>query len=198
MAGLINWQSYCQMDEQLDIWSIIRWYKAKIYVLVLLWNLPHDNKNYCTKRCVDISRCFKIQLCNWQRHCVLNTLRPRQNGRHFPDDIFKCIFLNENIWIPIENSLKIFPKGTIHNMPVLVWIMAWRRSGEKPLSDPMMISLLTHIYVAQPQWVNAVLAIKGSRIDCNLLHAKNHYCGLFHWANEERTINSFDWQLPVL
>ena len=25
--------------------------------------------------------------------CV-NTLRPRQDGRHFPDDIFKCIFLN--------------------------------------------------------------------------------------------------------
>ena len=25
----------------------------------------------------------------------LNTLRPRQNGRHFPDDIFKCIFVNK-------------------------------------------------------------------------------------------------------
>ena len=33
--------------------------------------------------------------------CV-NTLRPRQNGRHFPDDVFKCIFLNENVWIPID------------------------------------------------------------------------------------------------
>ena len=32
----------------------------------------------------------------------LNTLRPRQNGRHFPDDIFKCIFLNENVWISIK------------------------------------------------------------------------------------------------
>ena len=28
---------------------------------------------------------------------VFNTLRPRQDGRHFPDDIFKCIFLNENV-----------------------------------------------------------------------------------------------------
>ena len=26
---------------------------------------------------------------------VANTLRQKQNGRHFPDDIFKCIFLNE-------------------------------------------------------------------------------------------------------
>ena len=30
-------------------------------------------------------------------HSPLNTLRPRQNGRHFPDDIFKCIFLNQNV-----------------------------------------------------------------------------------------------------
>ena len=25
---------------------------------------------------------------------TVNTLRPRQNGRHFADNIFKCIFLN--------------------------------------------------------------------------------------------------------
>ena len=31
-----------------------------------------------------------------------NRLRPMQNGRHFPDDIFKCIFVNENIWILID------------------------------------------------------------------------------------------------
>ena len=36
---------------------------------------------------------------------MFNTLRPRQNGRHFADDIFKCIFLIENAWIPIKNSL---------------------------------------------------------------------------------------------
>ena len=28
----------------------------------------------------------------------LNTLRPRQNGCHFPNDIFKWIFLNKNVW----------------------------------------------------------------------------------------------------
>ena len=27
-------------------------------------------------------------------YITLNTLRPRQNGRHFADDVFKCIFLN--------------------------------------------------------------------------------------------------------
>ena len=49
----------------------------------------------------------------------LNTLRPRQNGRHFADDILKCIFLNGNVWIPIEISLKFVPKGPIDNIPAL-------------------------------------------------------------------------------
>ena len=86
----------------------------------------------------------------------VNTLRPRQNGRHFPDDIFKCIFLNENEWILIKISLKFVPKDQINNIPSLVSIMAWRRPGDKPLSEAMMASLLTHICVARPQWVKGV------------------------------------------
>ena len=84
----------------------------------------------------------------------VNTLRPRQNGRHFAEDIFKCIFMNENVWFPIKLSLKFVPKGLIKNIPELVQIMAWRRSGNKPLSEAMMVSLPTHIWVARPQWVN--------------------------------------------
>ena len=34
---------------------------------------------------------------NTEKSIAVNTLRPRQGRRHFPDDIFKCIFLNENI-----------------------------------------------------------------------------------------------------
>ena len=83
----------------------------------------------------------------------LNTLRPRKNGRHFADNIFTCIFLNENEWIFINILLNFFPKGQINNIPALVQIMAWRRPGDKPLSEPMMFSLLTHICITWPQWV---------------------------------------------
>ena len=83
----------------------------------------------------------------------LNTLRPRQNGRHFPDDIFKCIFLNENIWISIKIPLKFVPKGPINNIPALFRIMVWRRPGDKPLSETMTVTLVTHICVTRPQWV---------------------------------------------
>ena len=37
---------------------------------------------------------------------VLNTFMPRQDGRNFPDDIFKCIFLNENVPVSIKISVK--------------------------------------------------------------------------------------------
>ena len=95
-----------------------------------------------------------------------NRLRPRQNGRHFADDIFKRIFLNENVRILVKISLKFVPKGPINNIPALVQIIAWHRSGDKPLSEPMMFSLPTHICVTRPQWVNPVtsrgLFYKGS------------------------------------
>ena len=81
----------------------------------------------------------------------LNTLRPRQNGRHFPDDI--CIFLNENVWISNKISLKFVPKGPINNIPTLVQIMAWRWIGDKPLSKPMVVRLPAPICVTRPQWV---------------------------------------------
>ena len=85
----------------------------------------------------------------------VNTLGPRQNGRHFADDILKCIFMNENVWILITISLKFVPKGPINNIPSLVQVMAWRRAGDKPLSEPMMVSLPTHICVTRLQWVKA-------------------------------------------
>ena len=67
---------------------------------------------FVTVYITDITVIFKIV---W-----FNTLRPTQNGRYFPDDIFKCIFLKENVWIPIKISLKFVPKSPINNIPALV------------------------------------------------------------------------------
>ena len=49
-----------------------------------------------------------------------NTLRPKQYGHHFTDDIFGCIFMNEEFCILIKISLKFVPKGPINNIPALV------------------------------------------------------------------------------
>ena len=53
-------------------------------------------------------------------------------GRHSPDDIFKCISLNEIIWILIKMSLKFVPKVPTSSDPALFQIMASRRLGAKP------------------------------------------------------------------
>ena len=99
------------------------------------------------------SSCWWFEM-PWHSCDIINTLRPRQNGRHFADDTLKTIFLNENIRILIKISLKFVPDVPINNIPALVQIMAWHRPGDKPLSEPMMVCLLTHICVTMPQWVN--------------------------------------------
>ena len=99
----------------------------------------------------------------------LNTSRPRQNGRHFSDDIFKCIFLNENVWILILISMKFIPEGPINNIPELAQIMAWRRPGNKLLSEPMMVNLLMHICITRPQGIKQKPTWKIKSSICSLL-----------------------------
>ena len=94
--------------------------------------------------------------CMWP-DLTVNTLRPKQNGRQFADDTFKRISLNENVRISIKISLNFVPYGPINNILALVQIMAWRRAGDKPLSEPMLVRLPTHICVTRPQWVKSTL-----------------------------------------
>ena len=112
----------------------------------------------------------------------VNTFTPRQNGRHFADDVFKWIFVSGNVWISIKIWLKFAPKGPMYNISVLVQIMAWRRSGDRPLSEPMIVSLPTHIGVTRPQWYTSsllphyretLLCVSiGSNMACRLVGAK--------------------------
>ena len=59
------------------------------------------------------------------------------------------MFLNENLWISIKIPLKFVPKGPINNIPALVQVIAWRRPGDKQLSDPMMVKF-TDAYMRHP------------------------------------------------
>ena len=108
-----------------------------------LWNALHPS-----------SRTDNVHPC-WLTHWG----RRRQNDRHFADDTFKRIFLIENVRISIKISLKFVLKSPIDNIPALFQIMAWRRPGDKPLSEAMMLSLLTHICVARPPRVKTWLNI---------------------------------------
>ena len=158
--------TYCQ----LDLWNNIRWsmkqtqtfpFKImylKMWLMInwtlmnkLHWNLNKNTNIFFHENVFEYVVCELLVILFKPQY--VNTLRPRQNGRRFADDTFKCIFLNENVRISIKISLKFISKGPINNIPALVQIMAWRRAGDKPLSEPMMVRLTTHICVTRPQWV---------------------------------------------
>ena len=81
---------------------------------------------------------------------AVHSYPPGQNGRYSADDIFRCIFVNENFCILIKISLKYVPKGPIDNNPASVKIMAWCRIGGKPLSEPMLTWFIdAYIYIVK-------------------------------------------------
>ena len=111
--------------------------------LYILQGQYHDCWRPGTARSQGISNCgTDLLLLEYSSLSIrkINTLRLRQM-----DAIFQWIFLNENVWISIKISLNFVPMSTINNIPALVQIMAWCRPSNKPLSEPMMFSLLMHI-----------------------------------------------------
>ena len=100
-------------------------------------------------------RCLDM---DWRQY--IKTMRLSQDGRHFADNIFQCIFLNENVSILIKISLNFVPRGPVNNIPALVQIMAWCWPGDKPLSESVMVSLLMHVCIIRPQF-----KVKAAQID---------------------------------
>ena len=79
---------------------------------------------------------------------ILTPFRRRQFQMYFLERIYK---------FRIRLHWNLFPRVTltIFQYWLMVQIMAWRRSGDKPLSEPMMVILPTHICVTRPQWVRS-------------------------------------------
>ena len=82
-------------------------------------------------------------------------------------NIFQCFFLNENVWISLNISLKFIIKFRINNNPALVQKMASRRPGHNPLSDSVPVSLPTHICVTRSKWVKKILIFVWSSVYVN-------------------------------
>ena len=113
---------------------------------------------------------FELMVVSLLMHvCVtrpqwVNTLRSRQNGRHFADDIFKCIFFNENVSVAIKFSLKFVPNGPINNIPALA---PSRRQAIIRTNDGQFTDAYT-------RWVNSVLLYVRSEVfhDVSLMYDK--------------------------
>ena len=126
-------------------------------LMIPMWNW-HQVPRVCAAFSTEYHRVSRDR--HILHHCwfpmLLNTLRARQYGYRFPNDIFKCIFVNENVLILIEISLKFVPKVQINDIQALVQIMAGCPLGDMPLSGPVTVSSLMHICVTRPQWVHTI------------------------------------------
>ena len=120
--------------------SSLKSISSKIHVHVLIYHCSTVDNQYYTRPSL------------WRYHNII-TLRPRPRGRDKMAAILKWIFLNENVWISIQISLKFVPWGPLNNIPSMVQIMAWHRPGDKPLSEPIMASL-RDTYSASMCYVN--------------------------------------------
>ena len=107
---LENWYivkcRYNVVQFNMIFYAVQQWLRQNIRVFALKRHPMYNSQGCCIALCIDSME--------------LNTLRPRQNGCHFADNIFRCIFLNENVWILIIISLKCVPNGPINITPALV------------------------------------------------------------------------------
>ena len=99
--------------------------------------------SYLLHKTMNYHQDIAILAIDHQLHKEWLSFRRRQFQIHFSE------------WICIKLSPKFVPKGPINHIPSLIQIMHWHRPGYKPLSEPMMVRLLTHICVSRPQWVMA-------------------------------------------
>ena len=153
----IKWQIYCRQNFQIYSLEKISNFDYNVTsnsasVQVMAWcrtgtkPLPWTNMTQftdaCTRHLVSVSWMMTQPPHSFMIPWIaMNTWRPRQNNRHFLNDYFKWIILYENVWISMKISLNFVSKGPINDIPALVHLMAWRRLGDKPLSEPMMVSL---------------------------------------------------------
>ena len=105
-----------------------------------------------------IGELFKTRLWNiahcleWYQSGPKKKFYQCSAGKSNPDGLPASNAGSKRSWFP-WCLIPIVPKSPIKNIPSLVQIMTWRRPGDKPLSEPTAVSLLTHICITHPQWV---------------------------------------------
>ena len=143
----------------------------------------------------------------------VNSSPPRQDDRHFADGISKCIFMNERFCMLNQISLIFVPKGPVDNTPALVPVMAWHRTGDRPLPDSIMTRFID-VYM-QHCGVGVGLLINRHRLRywtfrghtypkynrftrSNDAVINNHYMSTHHCLTEKGVIKCHIWYVVVV
>ena len=140
----------------------------------------------------------------------INTLRPRQNGHRFANDIFKRIFLNENVRISIKISLKF---GLINNNPALVqimtcasqatshylnqwWLIYWRIYASLGLNELAryytLLTLAPYIHDMGTKWPFITLNIMRFEAKSIPKNKMAHIAFYSRWRHQMETFSAFN------
>ena len=119
--------------------TILRGQRILIYLPQRDWNLPSDSPEERNAKEGRFHFVGAIAICLLRHYMEMRLAFSVES-----------ISLNKNVWISIRMTLEFVHKGPINNIAALVQIMAWRRLRNKTLSEPMMVSSLTHICVIRP------------------------------------------------
>ena len=137
--------------------------------------------------------CIAKQVFPFAVYWVQLTRWGRDKMAAISQNTLKRIFLTENVSISIKISLKFVRKGSVNNIAALFQIMAWRLPEDKPLSEPMVASLPTHICVTWPQWVKKILNgvifhkhICQVWINVSIHQVMGHLCILTWWWDKRK------------
>ena len=127
-------------------WSRESYWRYSFVLQVTVWVTTRFCSSWLVMRSLmdrsssTISCTVPSDLQPWQ--VWLLTHPTEQNGRHDADDIFNWISMNEKSCNLIQFSLRSDPKGQINNKSALVQVMAWHRTGDQPLYEPMLTQFI--------------------------------------------------------
>ena len=109
----------------------------------------------------------KATIWHWSHYLNHRWSSSVMSQGHFADNSLKSIFLNEDAWILIKILWKFVPKGPIDNKSALIRAMAWHKTGNKPLLEPIINSVQWCIYMHRPVSMNEMT--QTWRLECQWL-----------------------------
>ena len=120
---------------------------------------------------------------------------------------------NTSSWMKIYEfwskiSLKFIPKGLINNIPALVQIMAWCWPDDKPLSEPVVVRLPTHICITRLNELRNYdlccnIHVTGAQNFCEIYLQDTTKIGVFiiyfYWGRTHQNFHwTSSWHAPTL
>ena len=124
-----------------------KWFCKEI--IIGIWNFNGNNRSIINKvRTLWVGGFPSVHQRSYSFECLWATKRNQcPSPLKSPQGLLMEVTTAYTADWPYVN---IVPKGLINSIPALAQVMAWRRSGDKPLSEPMMVTLPPHICATRP------------------------------------------------